>query len=250
MVTLTSIELLFIVLLSGLAALSLLAAGTLALVSRHRFHPTWPLAAIFILLAILALARVLGAFDVFTVLPVARAVFLPLLFVTAPLLLWFGRSMLAVRPAFESKQLVHTVPALVVLAVFVVMYGDQDGLGASMRRAIGDYIGTEVGVDDVVRATYWLFFLHWTVYAAAVVRAQIRGFADRRRFFSGMDEAVERRMRYVLLFVTVPWASLVVQYAVSSMGYPRASNPAPRCFASSSWGRSPFTRFARRGSSR
>lgn len=99
-----------------------------------------------------------------------------------------------------------------------------------MRRAAGGYIGTEVGVDDVVRATYWLFFLHWTVYAAAVVRAQIRGFEDRRRFFSGMDEAAERRMRYVLLFVTVPWASLVVQYAVSSMGYPKALEPGASLF--------------------
>ena len=229
-IELTAVELAFVAVLSALTALCWLAAATLAAASTAKYHPTWPLAALFGILGLLASGRILGVFGVFKAVPVARAFFLPLLLFGAPLLLWFGRGWLRGRAGLTRRDLLHVVPAAVALAFFVVMYGDQHGLGAEMRSAVGALFGISLSIDRVIRAVYWLFFIQWTVYGAAVLASMSRGAQARRGFFSGIDEAAERRMRYVLMFVLVPWLSLVIQYVVSAFGYPKALEPGASLF--------------------
>ena len=229
-IELTPVELGFVAVLSVLTALCWLASATLITASTERYYPTWPLSVLFGVLGFLACGRTLGIFGIFKMVPVARAFFLPLLLTGAPLLLWFGRGWLMGPPTAQRRDLIHLVPAAFVLSFFVIMYGDQGGLGASMRQVLGAAVGIELSIERVIRAVYWLFFLQWTAYGFWVFAALSRGAAAWRDYFSDVDKRAERRMRYVLLFVAVPWLSLVVQYVVSAFGYPRALEPGASLF--------------------
>ena len=229
-VELSLIELLFVVVLSALAALCMIASFALLQVPQATRSTTWPLAAVFAILAILAGTRVFEAFGVFKALPVVRAIFLPLLLLGAPLLFWFGRSWSRPPLRFSRQDVLHLIPAGLTLVLLVVMYGDEDGLWATFQGALSARLGVEVRMVDVVRGVYWLFFLQWTVYGGFAVATQYRQHAERRAFFSGVDARVETRMRYVLLFVLVPWASLVIQYTLSAAGYPKVLEPGASLF--------------------
>ena len=228
-VALTGTQLFFVVLLSALSALCLLAAATLV-TATPRPRRTLPLAVLFALLAWLASGRIIDAFGGFRAVPVLRAFFLPLLLLGAPLLHWFGRGLLTARPILRLRDLMHLAPAAVTLGFFVVMYGDQDGTGARLRSMVGVWVGVDVDIDDVIRVVYWGFFLQWSAYAMAAIALQSQGRAARRAFFSKAEAAPERRMQYVLMFVLVPWISLWLQLAVSMIGYPRVLEPGASIF--------------------
>ncbi len=227
-IELSAHELLFVALLSGLTTLCGFAAVSLVLTARHRGRegaPNLYLAALFAVLAWLASARVLGLFGLFDAVPLARGLFLPTLLLCAPLLLGFARGLAAEPARWRWIDGLHAVPALFFGTVFLLMYGDEHGAGAAMRAALGRPFGVEVSIETMLRGTYWAFFFQWTAYGAAVLSGQSQQRRALRAFFSNEQAATARRMRYVLLLVSVPWSALFVQYVVSALGYPRALEP-------------------------
>ena len=221
--------LLLIVLLTILTTLCLSAAGLLAR-RRDSDRSTWPLCVAFAVLAVAASGRVIGAFGVFSAVPLLRAFFLPLVLTLAPLLYWTGRGLLFRDHSWRRTDPIHLLPCVIALGFFIVLYGDQSGVGAALLRNVGSVFGVEVGIEDVIRAVYWLFFLQWTLYGAAIVVSQSRGHARRRAFFSDVNQAAERRMRYILLFVLVPWLSLLLQFTLSALGFPGLLEPGASLF--------------------
>lgn len=225
-IELSGLWLFFLLLMAVLAILCLLAGAHLLRLP-HRQHASRPLATVFFILAFVCTPRILQVYDVFARVPALEGLYLPTLFLVPPLLWAFGRGMVQAKaPPWRWRTVIHGVPGLLFLAGLVPLFGDPEILQGAPFAALGAARGRALRINDVIWFTYWTFFLQFTGYAALILVDQLQSWVNLRHYYSFVERARVRRTCYVLLWVFVPWFSLVVQFIVTAVsGTPYAGEP-------------------------
>jgi len=216
-VSMTSMEHNAVVVLSTALVMGqcFVAAFLLAIDSRGRRDRSEWLALFFGLTGLLALGDLLDDFGVFSYARILAALW-PLVGISvAPSLYLYTRASVspnAVTPAFQN--MVHFVPAILALAIFIPLYWIQD-----LKQSPGGWTNIEfvhwLSLSEAIWFGRLILLVQVAVYLAMSLHLLIKHQSGLTKFLSTIEDRTIARLRFTIVLVTVPWGTHLLQGALT-----------------------------------
>lgn len=191
------------------------ASFLLAIDSRGRRDRSEWLALFFGLTGLLALGDLLDDFGLFAYARIFAALWPLFGLSVAPSLYLYTRASVspnAVTPAF--KNMMHFVPAILALVIFIPLYGIQE-----LKQYSGGL--TNLGLLEWISLSEAILFgrlillVQVAIYLTMSLRLLIKHQSGLMKFLSTIEDRTIARLRFTIVLVTVPWGTHLVQGTLS-----------------------------------